>query len=91
MKINMFPRLNASSLRCGIAAVAIALCASASAGQTKKTSAMSHNGARVKNQQMCYVQFSGTAFPQPCERLGAIPSTAIPMTIIGEMPVMRKK
>ena len=34
----------------------------------------------------CYVLLSGSPFPQPCERLGSEPSTAIPMTIIGEPP-----
>jgi hypothetical protein len=34
----------------------------------------------------CYVLLSGSPFPQPCERLGAEPSTALPMTIIGEPP-----
>ena len=34
----------------------------------------------------CYVMLSGSPFPQPCERLGSQPSTAIPMTVIGEPP-----
>jgi hypothetical protein len=34
----------------------------------------------------CYVLLSGSPFPQPCERLGSEPSTAIPMNIIGEPP-----
>jgi hypothetical protein len=34
----------------------------------------------------CYVLLSGSPFPQPCERLGPEPSTAIPMNIIGELP-----
>lgn len=34
----------------------------------------------------CYVMLSGTLIPQPCERLGSEPSTAIPMNIIGTLP-----
>ena len=34
----------------------------------------------------CYVLLSGSMAPQPCDRLGPQPSTAIPMDIIGIPP-----
>src|SRR4030095_14844543 len=40
----------------------------------------------VSVRRSCYVLISGSPFPQPCERLGPEPGTAIPMTIIGEPP-----
>jgi hypothetical protein len=44
------------------------------------------SGSRQAKAARCYVQLSGTAVPQPLERLSAHPSTAIPMDIIGELP-----
>ncbi len=71
--------------RCGIAAVAFVVCTSAFAGQ-KSTTSKSHRAAAPASRKICYVQISGSNFAQPCDRLGAIPSTAIPMSIIGEVP-----
>ena len=78
-------------VRFGIAAVALVFSASVFAGPTKDHP-LSPNRATTRNvvRKSCLVQFSGSAFPQPCERLGPLPSTTIPMDIIGEYPVRRR-
>ena len=53
------------------------------ADRTKKATAKTKV---VWVRRSCYVLLSGSPFPQPCERLGPQPSTAIPMNIIGEPP-----
>ena len=63
-----------------LAVAAMAVCASAS-GAVKRT-------AMPKHYKACYVKVSGTNVPQPCARLRGIPSTASPMNIIGEMPIV---
>lgn len=74
--------------RCGIAAFAFVVCASAFANT--KTTAKSSRAALHPARKVCYVKISGTAFPQPCNRLGAIPSTAAPLVIVGEVPPSSK-
>lgn len=37
----------------------------------------------------CTVRFGGSAFPQPCDRVGEMPATAEPMRIIGKLPSSR--
>ena len=42
---------------------------------------------RKQSHRSCYLLFSGSLIPQPCDRLvGPEPSTAIPMDIIGGYP-----
>jgi hypothetical protein len=64
--------------------------ATAFAGADQPSANRTQNAASKKKvvwvRRSCYVLLSGSPFPQPCERLGAQPSTAIPMTIIGEPP-----
>ena len=38
---------------------------------------------KKKVKKVCFVMSSMSAIPQPCDRLGQIPTTAIPMFIIG--------
>ena len=83
-------KLSASSLRCGVAALAIALCASAFAGANSDAPNVPRH-VRHQARKICYVQLSNTSFPQPCDRfVGGLPSTASPMVIIGELPVVRE-
>jgi hypothetical protein len=51
----------------------------------KKAKANVHPNADHKR---CYVMLSSSPFPQPCDRVGAVPTTASPMVIIGEAPTM---
>lgn len=77
----------AGALRCGVAAVAIAFCVSALAGADSKASKAPRHYAH-KAQKTCYVMLSNTSFPQPCDRVAGIPSTATPMEIIGEVKIV---
>ena len=39
----------------------------------------------------CTVRFSGSPFPQPCDRLAEMPATAEPMHIIGSLPPVQHR
>lgn len=84
-------RLFGWSVRFGIAAVAVAFAASGFAGPGTDGSANKKNrNVRAKAPlKDCYVILTSSPFPQPLERLGPTPSTASPMSIIGEPPVIR--
>jgi hypothetical protein len=72
------------------AAIALLVCASAFADSGKNVVIPSKQDAR-QARRLCYVIITGSNIPQPCERLGQSPSTAIPMVIIGDYPVERGK
>ena len=78
------------SVRFGVAAVAVAFAASGFAHPTKATGTTSRVSQKKVDHKKCFVLLSGNPFPQPCDRLGATPSTASPMAIIGEAPPMRR-
>ena len=80
----MIKRLLANGvIICITAATAFAGADQPSPNRTQKATGKSRV---VYVRRSCYVLLSGSPFPQPCERLGTQPSTAIPMTIIGEPP-----
>jgi hypothetical protein len=92
MKANIrHGRLFGWSVRFGMAAVAVAFAASGFAHPNTGTTASNNKskiaGALASHKQ-CYVMLSSSPFPQPCDRLGATPTTASPMVIIGEAPKM---
>ena len=68
---------------CGTAATALAGADQASIDRSQKANTKTKV---VYVHRSCYVLLSGSPFPQPCERLRSEPSTATPMTIIGELP-----
>jgi hypothetical protein len=49
-----------------------------------------HSTVHKVVRKVCYVHLSVSAIPQPCDWLGAVPTTAIPMDIIGTYPVERE-
>lgn len=82
-------RLFGWSVRFGIAALAVAFAASGFAQPSKEGAANKNRNIRAKAPlKNCYVYLSASPFPQPVERLGYTPSTASPMNIIGEAPVL---
>jgi hypothetical protein len=82
--VSRFLRLSGWSVRCASAAFALVICASAFADPSKNVVVPSKHEAQKKGaRKVCYIYISGSAIPQPCERLGTIPTTAIPMDIIG--------
>jgi len=65
-------------------AVSLALCASMLADTSKNVvipAKQQPGQKRVK--KLCYVMISGFGIPQPCDRLGDIPTTVYPMERIG--------
>jgi hypothetical protein len=72
--------------RCGIALVALMFCASAVADTSKNVVVPKRTKAApaiVKKKEI-YVFISGSAIPQPIDRIaGPIATTAIPMIVIG--------
>jgi hypothetical protein len=70
-------------------AVLVATCCAALAGPPNDRVRIVRQPAQKTQVKWCRISVSGSAFPQPCDRVGAIPSTAIPMDIIGEYPVER--
>lgn len=69
---------------------ALALCAQAFGDGTteKKATKNSRTGKAVAGKS-CVVRFGGSAFPEPCDRVGEMPATAEPMRIIGKLPTTR--
>lgn len=91
MKTNLRQgRLFGWSVRFGSAALAVAFAATGWANSTKADTANNNKRAVRANTAHtgCYVMLSSSPFPQPCDRLGATPTTASPMAIIGEAPKM---
>jgi hypothetical protein len=73
-------------------AIVFAFCASAFADPSKNVVTLPKEKATGnKTHKVCYTFISGSAIAQPCERLGTIPTTAIPMSIIGHYPVEKPR
>jgi len=78
--------------RCGVALVALTFCASALADPSKnvvatpkvQASKMQTAAQQAALKKQIYMMISGSAIPQPYERVaGPIATTAIPMFVIG--------
>jgi hypothetical protein len=65
------------SVRCASFAIALAFCASSFA-DTGKNVVLPTRGQTLqkKVKKVCYVVLTGSAIPQPCDRLGSIPTTS---------------
>jgi hypothetical protein len=74
------------SIRCVSVAMSLAFCASVFAGSESSVSQPKKMQAAQKSaHKVCYVSIGGV--PQPCDRFtGPIPTTAIPMEILGRAP-----
>jgi hypothetical protein len=68
----------------------LAFCASAFAGPSENVvlPAKQQSAQRTVN-KVYYVVTAGSAIPQPCDRLAAIPTTATPMKIFGHHATTR--
>jgi hypothetical protein len=82
-------RAFAWSVRLGVAAIAATVVASGLAHPPKQAASHKRAVQKKASHKNCSVVLSGNLFPQPCDRLGPIPSTASPMVIIGRAPAMR--
>jgi len=67
-------------------ALSFALCAAAFADSDSKTVVTQRQYQQVQKQKkvVYYVKSSASAIPTPIERLGGIPTTTIPMLVIGD-------
>ena len=77
------------SVRFGMAAVAVAFAASGFAQPTRGGATSKRVASKKAAHHKCFVTLSSSPFPQPCDRLGPVPSTASPMIIIGQAPRMQ--
>ena len=90
--VSRLDQLRGWSVRCGSGLIALFLCASALADPGRNVAMPSKPEATHKRHQaMCYVTITGSLIPQPCERWGGTPTTAIPMNVIGDSSIEQKK
>jgi hypothetical protein len=68
------------SVRCAMAAISLAVCASAFAEPSK--SAVTSKQTAVKSKR-CVALITGSACRQPCDRLGVIPTTPYQLDRVG--------
>jgi len=75
------------SIRCVSVMMSMVFCASVFAGSDNSVAPQKKISAVQKTaHKVCYV-FVGGGIPQPCDRFfGPVPTTAIPMEIIGRVP-----
>jgi len=79
-----FYRLFGWSIRCASVALSLAFCASLLADSSKNVVIPAkQQPAQKRVKKVCYVMISGWGIPQPCDRLGGIPTTVYPMERIG--------
>ncbi|PYJ89164.1 MAG: hypothetical protein DME71_10610 [Verrucomicrobia bacterium] len=79
-----FSRACGWPVRCASVVLVLAFCASAYADPSKNVVLpVTQQSATKTARKMCYVVEGGSAIPQPCTRLAAIPTTATPMIIFG--------
>ena len=90
--VSRLSQLRGWSVRCGSALIALLICASAIADPGKNVVRPSKQEVKHKKAQtVCYMTITGSLIPQPCERWGGVPTTAIPMTVIGDCSVEQSK
>jgi hypothetical protein len=76
-----------ATLACCALITPLVFCASAFAGPSENAvQPATQQAAQRTVKKVCYVVRGTSAIPQPCDRLGAIPTTANPMTIYGHRP-----
>jgi hypothetical protein len=79
-----FSRLCGWSVRCATVVLALAFCASAFADPSKNVvQSATQQSIQRTVKKVCYTVSGTSRIPQPCDRLGAIPTTANPMKIYG--------
>jgi hypothetical protein len=74
------------SVRCAGAVLALAFCTSAFAADPSKNVVAlpgTQQPVTKTTKKMCYTVAGASRIPQPCDRLGAIPTTATHMSIYG--------
>jgi hypothetical protein len=82
--VNRLHRLCGWSAKGTIAALTLMYCVSAFADPSKNVIPLADHGATHKHiKKVCYRYISGSATPQPCDRLGPIPTTAGAMDVFG--------
>ena len=72
-------------IRCTSVALSLVFCASMFADPNSNVVVLPAKqlAAQKKVKKVCYVMTSASGIPMPCNRLAGIPTTAIPMMVIG--------
>lgn len=70
-----------TALKVTSAMMALAFCATALADPAKPVKLAKRQPGT--NHRTCYALISNSAIPQPCDRLSTIPTTAVPLFVIG--------
>lgn len=71
---------------CGVVTIAVAFSASAFAGK-EAPGQQPQNVVQKASLKPCYAPLPGSHIPQPCERIGPVLTTAIPVVVIGQYNV----
>jgi hypothetical protein len=71
-----------TALKLTSAMMALAFCVTAFADPAKPVQ-LAKQQQRNAAHKTCYALISNSAIPQPCERLSTIPTTAVPLFVIG--------
>jgi hypothetical protein len=69
-----------------ITAILVAPVVTFADSNSEPQSATKSRAAQKTAHKTCTVRFGGSAFPEPCDRVSEIPTTAEPMRIIGTLP-----
>jgi hypothetical protein len=78
------------SIKCVGIALMLVFCSSAFADPSKSPVDLKGQPRQKMTRKVCYTYITGSAIAQPCDRLSAIPTTAAPLTIIGNYPLERR-
>jgi hypothetical protein len=83
--------VNVSKTIVGVVAAGVLVLGSSIVNAESKEASVTKNRRTVQksSSKTCFVRFGGSAFPEPCDRLGEMPATAEPMRIIGKLPTAR--
>jgi hypothetical protein len=82
----------ARKLACSLTIGMLVLAVSVVNGETKEKASPKNDHRSIHRKAVhkaCCVRFGGSAFAEPCDRVGEMPATAEPMHIIGKLPSTR--
>jgi len=87
-KRSRLSRVRGWSVRCAIPVVTLVFCTLALAADPSKNVVVptTQHVAAKSVKRVCYTVAGTSRVPQPCDRLGAIPTTANHMSIYGRSP-----
>jgi hypothetical protein len=72
------------------AALSLAFCASAFAGADENVVMRKYQAVQQPKKVVYLVRTTASAIPQPIDRLGGIPTTTVPMQVIGDPRISKQ-